>query len=115
MWLQDLLPKHMPNARIMTYGYNSDSDGENALLSAKGLEYAAAKLLEGLAEKRLDKQVNAMLSQHLPKVNVVQCNDRCPITFIAHDLGGIVVKKVNTSVRIFSSRGNTDGMYNCRP
>ena len=115
MWLQDLLPKHMPNARIMTYGYNSDIDGENALLSAKGLDYAAAKLLEGLAEKRLDRQVNAMLSQHLPKVNIVQCNDPCPITFIAHDLGGIVVKKVNTSVRIFSSRGNTDGMDNCRP
>ena len=95
MWLQDLLPKHMPNARIMTYGYNSDSDGENALLSTKGLDYAAAKLLESLAEKRLDRQVNAMLPQHLPKIDIVQGNDRCPITFIAHDLGGIVVKKVN--------------------
>ena len=114
MWLQDLLPKHMPNARIMTYGYNSDSDGENALLSTKGLNYAAAKLLEGLAEKRLDRQVNAMLSQYLPKIDSVQCNNRCPIIFIAHDLGGIVVKKVNLSVRMIS-RGNTDGMNNNRP
>ena len=114
MWLQELLPKHMPNARIMIYGYNSDSDGENALLSTKGLDYAAVKLLEGLTEKRLDRQVNVMLSQYLPKIDTVQCSDRCPISFIAHDLGGIVVKKVNASVRIFS-RGNTDEMNNCRP
>ena len=114
MWLQDLLPKHMPNARIMTYDYNSDSDGENALLSTQGLDYAAANLLEGLAEMRLVRQVIATLSQRLPKTDSVQCNDRCPITFIAHDLGGIVVKKVNPSVRIFS-RGNTDGMNNYRP
>ena len=104
----------MPNARIMTYGYNSDSDGENALLSTNGLDYAAAKLLEGLAEKRLDRQVNAMLSQHLPKIDIVQGNDRCPITFIAHDLGGIVVKKVNPSLPILSM-GNTDGMNKYRP
>ena len=65
MWLQDLLPKHMPNARIMTYDYNSDSNGENALLSAKGLDYAAVKLLEGLAKKRLDRQVSTILSQYL--------------------------------------------------
>ena len=65
MWLQDLLPKHIPNARIMTYDYNSDSDGENALLSAKGLDYAAVKLLEDLAEKRLHRKVSTMLSQYL--------------------------------------------------
>ena len=114
MWLQDLLPKHMPNARIMTFGYDGDSDGENALLSTKGPDYAAVKLLEGLTEKRLDRQVNVILSQYLPKIDIVQYNDRCHITFIAHDLGGIVVKKVNPSVRI-SSRDNTDGMNNCRP
>ena len=108
MCLQDLLRKHMPNACIMTFGYNSDSNGKNALRSVKGPDYVAAKLL------RLDRWVNAMLSQHLPKFNIVNRNDRCAITFIAHDMGGIVVKNVDLSIRIFS-RGNTDGMDNYRP
>lgn len=36
-------PSTCPVRRIMTFGYNSDSSGENALLSTQGLAYAAAK------------------------------------------------------------------------
>ena len=63
MWLQDLLPKHMPNARIMVFYYNSGSAGEDALLSTQGLTYAATKLLEALVEERSDWQVTVMLPQ----------------------------------------------------
>ena len=63
MWLEDLLPKHLPNARIMIFGYNSESTGENALLSSKGLAYSAGKLLEALNEKRLDRKVDTILSR----------------------------------------------------
>ena len=63
MWLQDLLPKHMPNARIMTFRYNSDSTGENNLLSPQGLAEAAADLLSRLADARQARQVDTVLSQ----------------------------------------------------
>jgi hypothetical protein len=33
MWLQDLLPKDLPNARVMTFGYNSNIF-ENASVSS---------------------------------------------------------------------------------
>lgn len=58
MWLQDLLPKQMPNARIMTFGYDGDIAGESALLSAHGLSNAAAMLLTCLASMRQDQWVN---------------------------------------------------------
>ena len=60
MWLQDLLPKHMPNARIMTFGYDAS---ESALLSAHGLPNAAITLLSCLASMRQDQWVNTMLFQ----------------------------------------------------
>ena len=63
MWLQDLLPKHMPNARIMTFRYNSDSAGERNLLSTQGLIEAAAGLLSCLADARQTWKVDTVLSQ----------------------------------------------------
>lgn len=63
MWLKDLLPKHMPNARIMTFSYNSDSSGEHNLLSTQGLAHAAAKLLDWLVIARRDPQVDTMPSR----------------------------------------------------
>jgi hypothetical protein len=41
MWLQDLLPQDLPNARVMTYGYNSNIVEDASISSirdfAKGL------------------------------------------------------------------------------
>lgn len=42
----------------------------------------------------------------------VQCENR-PITLIAHDLGGIVVKKVSIPPQIFPG-SNTDEVHNYR-
>ena len=54
MWLEDLLPEQLPNARIMTYGYNSKvyKDATSARLHdhAKGL-------LNALDAVRSDKKV----------------------------------------------------------
>lgn len=33
MWLRDFLPEHAPNARIMTYGYNSSLLGNHSTAS----------------------------------------------------------------------------------
>ncbi|KAI1950901.1 hypothetical protein LOZ57_001449 [Ophidiomyces ophidiicola] len=73
MWLRDLLPKELPNVRIMTFGYNSkfyNITGHQDLLNI------SMKLLSELVDVRsTEKEI-----------------DR-PIVFVCHSLGGIVLKK----------------------
>ncbi|GAW10773.1 hypothetical protein ANO14919_001080 [Xylariales sp. No.14919] len=73
LWLEDFLPEVIPQARIMTFGYNS-----SLLLShSKGrIEEFARQLLDKLWEMR----------------NSLETRKR-PLIFVAHSLGGIVVKK----------------------
>lgn len=71
-WLKDFLPKQMPHARIMSFGYNS-----TVLFSKSAADIGtyAEQLLEDLISYR-----GLFMSR--------------PIIFICHSLGGIVVKKV---------------------
>ncbi|KAI1322830.1 hypothetical protein F5Y16DRAFT_25329 [Xylariaceae sp. FL0255] len=70
MWLRDLLPSRLPNARIMTYGYNA------SVFTASKLDLFqdAVELLQQIQDRRRD-------ATH-------------PILFIAHSLGGLVLKRV---------------------
>jgi protein SERAC1 len=76
-WLQDLLPKQVPNARIMSYGYNSSVQFSK---STAGIGDFAGELLEELLSYRRTAAEKAR-----------------PIIFICHSLGGIVFKKVGAS------------------
>ena len=70
-WLRDMLPKDIPGARIFTYSYPSQllwSRSEAALM-----EYTQT-LLENLRNQRRNQQ-------------------RRPIIYLAHSLGGIVCKE----------------------
>jgi hypothetical protein len=76
-WLEDaeFLPKHIPNARIMSYGYNSRVEFSK---SSAGIGAFAEQLLvqiEGIRRNPEEK--------------------KRPIIFVCHSLGGIVVKKVS--------------------
>jgi hypothetical protein len=73
-WLRDFLPKQMPNARIMSYSYNSAVGFSKA---AAGIKIFAEQLLEDLMARR-----------------VTQHERERPIIFICHSLGGIVFKQV---------------------
>lgn len=73
-WLRDFLPKQMPNARIMSYSYNSAVEFSKA---AAGIKTFAEQLLEDLMARR-----------------VTQRERERPIIFICHSLGGIVFKQV---------------------
>ena len=73
LWLRDFLPSQLPSARIMSFGYNSDTFLSKAVAD---IEDVASMLLNGLG-----------LSRNLPE------EKKRPIVFISHSLGGIVVKK----------------------
>ena len=77
-WPKDLLPKEIPNIRIFTFGYDVDIAHFNPFAGAAGQAsvYQHSKtLLNDLADARESNDEN-----------------KRPIIFVVHSLGGIVVK-----------------------
>jgi hypothetical protein len=73
-WLKDLLPAEIPNARIMSFGYNS-----------------------AVARSRSIGDISTFAEQLVQLVRLERHSDRQrrrPIIFVCHSLGGIIVKKV---------------------
>jgi hypothetical protein len=78
LWLRDFLPKRLPKARVLLFGYNSNVAFET---STAGVWEQAENLLNLLDLHRKEDKNR-------------------PIIFLAHSLGGIVVKRV-CSFRIY--------------
>ncbi|ROW15424.1 hypothetical protein VPNG_02302 [Cytospora leucostoma] len=79
-WPEVILPRHVQNARIMTYGYDSRVADWNQFLgkvSINGIKQHAQNLLETLASRRTDEQSYTRA-----------------IIFVCHSLGGIICKDV---------------------
>lgn len=76
LWLRDFLPLHLPHqARIFSYGYDSSTAFSR---SVADIEVEAAMLLDRLQGERKTQEEQSR-----------------PVFFIAHSLGGILVKKVS--------------------
>ncbi|KAL5589388.1 hypothetical protein FOVSG1_011255 [Fusarium oxysporum f. sp. vasinfectum] len=71
VWLRDALPSDIPNARVLTYGYNSQLVGSESFQSLTDLGRTLQVDLEGI---------------HDP-------NQARSILFIGHSLGGLVIKE----------------------
>lgn len=82
LWLQDFLPVQLEQeniaARVMSFGYNSSTVFSK---SVTDIEDTAADLLIRLYDERQSKE-----------------EEKRPIIFVAHSLGGIIVKKVRTTL-----------------
>lgn len=77
-WLQDFLPEQIPNARIMSFGYNSAVQFSK---SVADIGTFAEGLLEDLMARRITTTERSR-----------------PIMFVCHSLGGIVFKQVSQVV-----------------
>ncbi|KAH0558880.1 hypothetical protein GP486_004486 [Trichoglossum hirsutum] len=73
-WLKELLPERVSGARVITFGYESRA-AAGGIISSTGIKDKALELLEA---------ISVMESTH---------HHHCPIVFIAHDLGGSIVKQ----------------------
>jgi hypothetical protein len=81
LWLRDLLPTALSNARILLFAYNSNVAFQT---STAGVRDASESLLDRLLSLRKD------LSSR-------------PIVFLAHSLGGLVVKRALVSAKLDST------------
>jgi alpha-beta hydrolase superfamily lysophospholipase len=77
MWLRDFVPQTMPSARILSFGYDSAYVLSN---SVADIDDAARSLIDRLDGERQEDRAKQR-----------------PIIFVAHSLGGIVVKRVSAS------------------
>ncbi|KAI9776530.1 MAG: hypothetical protein M1839_009511 [Geoglossum umbratile] len=75
MWLRDSLPEDFSGARILTYGYNSELVGST---SFQGIEALASQFIAAIGRVR-----QTVSDQDRPR----------PLIFIAHSLGGLVLKQ----------------------
>ncbi len=87
MWLRDALPRDLPEARVLIYGYESKLDGST---SFQNLGDIVSKFRASLREIRR---------------NVGQ---RRPFLFIAHSLGGLVLKQA--VVQMAGSKNKDDAL-----
>ncbi|KAG9021524.1 hypothetical protein FS842_006570, partial [Serendipita sp. 407] len=74
MWLRDLLPDDVPNARILTYGYDAYTRSFSRT-STKTIFHHAEAFVEDLSRLRR------------------AADPKRPIIFLAHSLGGIILKQ----------------------
>jgi protein SERAC1 len=79
MWLRDFVPQQLPSARVWSFGYDS---AYSLSKSETDIDDAARSLIDGLDGERQHKLAK-----------------RRPIIFIAHSLGGIVVKRVSIKLK----------------
>lgn len=81
MWLRDLLPHDIPNARILTFEYGSKwyKDPDHVSLRDCG-----KKLLKRIVQDRSHTGGGAC-----------QTMNRRPIVFVGHSYGGLVIKQVD--------------------
>lgn len=84
MWLRDFLPDYVPNARILTYGYDSTLLKNKSTASIREFSH---NFLQALGAAGVGAAgVDAAGVRESPR----------PIIFIGHSLGGILIKEVRT-------------------
>ncbi|KAI4134497.1 MAG: hypothetical protein LQ347_001477 [Umbilicaria vellea] len=81
LWLRDFLPPQLPSARVLLFGYNANVAFETSIA---GVREQAINLLNRVASKRGEAEER-------------------PIVFIAHSLGGLVVKRALVEAKLDDS------------
>jgi hypothetical protein len=95
-WPESMLPIVLPEARILTWGYDADVDAFNISVGHNNVEQHSTDLLTDIANL-LDKlgDVSPGSRAYMSKLTDFWYQAK-PIIFVVHSLGGIVVKEVSS-------------------
>lgn len=96
-WLRDLLPHDLRKARILSWGYDANTHSRSRV-SCQYLFDHAPTLVSDLCLKRQITDVQSGQTRHQTKAKLRQTRKR-PIVFVAHSLGGIIVKSAGDIVK----------------
>jgi hypothetical protein len=90
-----MLPAKIPNARIFSWGYDANAHSTSQLAAMYLYDHAQNLVSDLSLERQLTKVACFLLHHAVLRTNgnVVKTKRR-PIIFVAHSLGGIVVKSV---------------------
>lgn len=94
-WPAELLSRDFPNIRVLSYGYDSNiSHFCKGAVNQMTISQHARTLLSGLTDERRD------------------CSDR-PIIFVAHSLGGLLVKDAIIESRKYTLHTTEQMVFSC--
>ena len=91
-WPYEYLAKDIPQARVWTYGYNADVVGGLFQASNKNSVSQHGRDLAVRLERDVDNEVDLVRFEEAEFELTGRVQD--PIIFVAHSLGGIIVKDV---------------------
>jgi len=92
MWLKDLLPEDIPSARILTYGFDADTRSFTQT-STQNIFRHAETFVGDLSQVRRENPEVSTVSRLCSLL--FNLGGQRPIIFVAHSLGGIVLKEVS--------------------
>ena len=103
-WPRDLLPKDLPYTRVITWGYDTSIANAKSFTSQNSIFGHAQNLLSDLARTRREMDLVCQALKTDRKTLTLSTKTNRPLVFVAHSLGGLVVKEVNSCTKQISSK-----------